>query len=153
MNMRAHFCLHCSEPLNSTALSKVKLSLCLMQQHTVNTWRCNRPGSVVQVSDFAPRRWLDKLVVRPLASLNWTGKRISVFNSWGMKNQLDVTCSILFHLLCAQHVSDINISIFRSLRLCCWINTSVVLFAVRCVLEFLLRLIFGGVRFAGWSTT
>jgi len=25
--------------------------------------------------------------------------------------------AILFHFLCAQHVSDINISIFRSLRL------------------------------------
>ena len=60
---------------------------------------------------------------------------------------------ILFHLLCPQHVSDINISIFRSLRLCWWITTSVVLFSVRCVLEFLLRLIFGGVRFAGWSTS
>ena len=42
---------------------------------------------------------------------------------------------ILFHFLCAQHVSDINISIIRSLRLCCWITTSVVLFSVRCVLE------------------
>ena len=30
---------------------------------------------------------------------------------------------ILFHFLCAQHVSDINISIIRSLRLCCWITT------------------------------
>ena len=60
---------------------------------------------------------------------------------------------ILFHLLCAQHVSDTNISIFRGLRLCWWITTSVVLFSVRCVLEFLLRLIFGGVRFAGWSRT
>jgi hypothetical protein len=60
---------------------------------------------------------------------------------------------ILFHLLWAQRVSDINISIFRSLRLCGWITTSVVLFSVLCVLEhFLLRLIFGGVRFAGWST-
>jgi hypothetical protein len=36
--------------------------------------------------------------------------------------------AILFHFLYAQHVSDINISIFRSLRLCCWITTSVVLF-------------------------
>ena len=36
--------------------------------------------------------------------------------------------AILFHLLCAQHVSDINISIIRSLRLCCWITKSVVLF-------------------------
>ena len=42
---------------------------------------------------------------------------------------------ILFHFLCAQHVSDINISIIRSLQLCCWITTSVVLFSVRCVLE------------------
>jgi hypothetical protein len=42
---------------------------------------------------------------------------------------------ILFHFLCAQHVSDLNISIIRSLRLCCWITTWVVLFSVRCVLE------------------
>ena len=45
--------------------------------------------------------------------------------------------AILFHFLCAQHVSDINISIIRSLRLFCWITTLVVLFLVRCVLEFL----------------
>ena len=54
--------------------------------------------------------------------------------TWRMKDQLDVTCYILFHFLCAQHVSNINISIIRSLRLC-WITTSVVLFSVRCVLE------------------
>ena len=64
-----------------------------------------------------------------------------------------MSLAILFHLLCAQHVSDINISIFRSLRLCWWITTSIVLFSVRCVLEFLLQLIFGGFRFAGWSTS
>ena len=29
-----------------------------------------------------------------------------------------MSLAILFHFLCAQHVSDINISIFRSLRLC-----------------------------------
>jgi len=29
-----------------------------------------------------------------------------------------MSLAILFHLLCAQHVSDINMSIFRSLRLC-----------------------------------
>jgi len=34
---------------------------------------------------------------------------------------------ILFHFLCAQHVSDINISIIRSLRLFCWITKLVVL--------------------------
>ena len=46
-----------------------------------------------------------------------------------------MSLAILFHLLGAQHVSDIDISIFRSLRLCWWITTSVVLFSVRCVLE------------------
>ena len=43
--------------------------------------------------------------------------------------------AILFYFLCTQHVSDINISIIRSLRLCCWITTLVVLFMFRCVLE------------------
>ena len=43
---------------------------------------------------------------------------------------------ILFHFLCAQHVSDINMSIIRRLRLFCWITTLVVLFLVRCVLDF-----------------
>ena len=48
-----------------------------------------------------------------------------------------MSLAILFHFLCAQHVSDINISIVRSLRLFCWITTLVVLFLVRYVLEFL----------------
>jgi len=46
-----------------------------------------------------------------------------------------MSLAILFHFLCAQHVSEINISINRSLRLFCWITTFVVLFLVRCVLE------------------
>ena len=47
-----------------------------------------------------------------------------------------MSLAILFHFLCAQHVSDINISIIRSLWLFCWITTLVVLFVVRCVLKF-----------------
>jgi len=47
-----------------------------------------------------------------------------------------MSLAILFHFLCAQHVSDINISVIRSLRLFCSIATLVVLFLVRCVLEF-----------------
>ena len=39
-----------------------------------------------------------------------------------------MSLAILFHFLYAQHVLDINISIIRSLRLCCWITTLVVLF-------------------------
>jgi len=46
-----------------------------------------------------------------------------------------MSLAILFHFLCAQHVSDINISIIRSSRLFCWITTLVVLFLFRCVLE------------------
>jgi len=47
-----------------------------------------------------------------------------------------MSLAILFHILCVQHVSDINISIIRSLRQFCWITTLVVLFLVRCVLRF-----------------
>jgi len=46
-----------------------------------------------------------------------------------------MSLAILFHFLCTQHVSDINISVIRSLWLCCWINTPVVLFSFRYVLE------------------
>ena len=45
-------------------------------------------------------------------------------------------CRLKLHFLCAQHVSDINISIIRSLQLFCWITILVVLFLVRCVLEY-----------------
>ena len=44
--------------------------------------------------------------------------------------------AILFHFLCAHHVSDINISIIRSLWLFCWITTLVVLFLGWCGLQF-----------------
>ena len=46
-----------------------------------------------------------------------------------------MSLAILFHFLCAQHVSDINVSIIRSLRLYWCVTTSVVLFSVRCLLE------------------
>ena len=105
---------------------------------------------------------------------------IAIVDEW--KTSL-MSLAILFHLLCAQHISDINplnvklnpichmltllgahhtfyvsglrvnISIFRSLRLCWWITTSVVLFSVHCVWELLLRLVFDGVRFAGFPHT
>jgi len=38
-----------------------------------------------------------------------------------------MSLAILFHFLCTQNVSDSNISIIRSLWLCCWITTSVIL--------------------------
>ena len=39
-----------------------------------------------------------------------------------------MSLAILFHFLCTQHVSDVNISIIRSLRLCCSITTLVAFF-------------------------
>ena len=63
---------------------------------------------------------------------------IAIVDEW---NTNLMSLAILFHLLYAQHVSDINISIFRSLRLYWWITTSVILFSVRCVLELLVRVI------------
>jgi len=43
-----------------------------------------------------------------------------------------MSLAILFHFLCVQHVSDINMSIIRILRLFCWITTLVVLLEFRC---------------------
>jgi hypothetical protein len=55
----------------------------------------------------------------------------------------------LLYFLDTQHVSGINISIFRSLRLCWWSTTLAVLFLDCCVLE----LGRGSSRAAGWSTS
>ena len=43
---------------------------------------------------------------------------------------------VFISLIFAQHVSNINMSIFRSLRLWWWITTSVILFSYCCVLGF-----------------
>ena len=43
---------------------------------------------------------------------------------------------VFISLIFAQHVSNINMFIFRSLRLWWWLTTSVILFSFRCVLGF-----------------
>ena len=48
-------------------------------------------------------------------------------NSWIKRDQLDVTCFCI-SLFNAQHVSDVNTSILRSLRLIWWVISWVVLF-------------------------
>ena len=77
--------------------------------------------------------WLDLAMCREYNRILYAYWTVHHCDSWRIKGQLGVT--ILFHFLCAQHVSDINISIIRCLRLFCWITTLVVLFLVRCVLE------------------
>ena len=54
----------------------------------------------------------------------WT---VHHLDSWVKIDQLDVTCFII-SLFKAQHVSDVNTSILRSLRLICWVISWVVLF-------------------------
>jgi len=77
--------------------------------------------------------WMDTCA-RHIVSLMFIGRcLIVIVEEW--KTDL-MSLAILFHFLCAQHVSGINIAIIRSLWLCYWITTSVVLFSVRSVLEF-----------------
>ena len=53
----------------------------------------------------------------------WT---VHHLDSWIKRDQLDVTCFII-SLFNAQHVSDVNTSILRSLRLICWVISWVLL--------------------------
>ena len=53
----------------------------------------------------------------------WT---VHHLDGWVKRDQLDVTCFII-SLFNAQHVSDVNTSILRSLRLMCWVISWVVL--------------------------
>jgi len=48
------------------------------------------------------------------------------YHSWVQRDQLDVTCFII-SLLNAQHVSDVNTSILRSLQCICWVILCVTL--------------------------
>jgi len=57
------------------------------------------------------------------AYVYWTAHHL---DSWIKRDQLDVTCFII-SLFTAQHVSGVNTSIFRSLRLICWVISWVVL--------------------------
>ena len=74
------------------------------------------------------------LVHRPIPSYCHTGTHHLIFIGpcviVTVQNKRPTWCHLLFlfHVLCAQHVSDINISIIRSLRLFCWIITLVVCF-------------------------
>jgi len=59
-------------------------------------------------------------VKESMGTNNW-----SVHNNWIKRDQLDVTCFII-SLFNAQHVSDVNTSTLRSLRLICWVISWVV---------------------------
>jgi len=52
------------------------------------------------------------------------------------KNQLDVTCYLLFYFLETPHISGINMPIFRIMRLYCWTTILAASFLVCCVFDF-----------------
>jgi len=55
----------------------------------------------------------------------WT---VHLCDSWSIKKPTRCNLFYLLYFLDIQHVSGINMSIFRSLRLCCWTTTLAVLF-------------------------
>ena len=59
-----------------------------------------------------------------------------------------MSLAILFHFLCAQHVSDTNISIIRNLRLLLNYPVGCIVLSSLCVGD-LVRLVLSGARFAG----
>jgi len=67
--------------------------------------------------------WKKFLNTDVLSYVYWT---VHHLDSWIRRDQLDVTCFII-SLFNAQHVSDVNTSILRSLRLICWVISWVVL--------------------------
>jgi len=56
-----------------------------------------------------------------IASLNTADSLTHAAHGWIKRDQLDVTCFII-SLFNAQHISDVNTSILRSLRLICWVT-------------------------------
>ena len=76
-----------------------------------------------------------------------------MWECWRIRDQLDVTIyEVLFHFVYAQHVSDINTCIIRSLRLFYCITTLVVCSCFDVCWSFGVAG-WGGIRVAGWSCT
>jgi len=72
-------------------------------------------------------------------------------NSWRRKANL-MSLAVLFHFLCPQHVSDINISIIRSLWLLLNYHIGRFVLGSLCVGDLVWQGL-SGVRVAGWSTS
>ena len=109
-----------------------KLLILLRPSQGLNVWGQWRLSDMSQRVKITNSSWSKEANSSPV-NLTFIGPCIIVIVEEWKTNLMSL--AILFHFLCAQHVSSINISIIRSLRLCWWITTSVVLFSVRCVLE------------------
>jgi len=122
--------------------SKCQMGFNLASKRLIKKWKCM--GSYHGTS---LKKW------REIAK--GQNKRTVKQYSWRIRDQLDVTIfiksQVLFHFFYAQHVSDINTSIIRSLRLSYCITTLVVCSCFDVCWSFGVAG-WGGIRVAGWST-
>ena len=123
------------EGFSLTSIFEYFSKICRENSSLIKTWKRRTRTLHEELSAFMlifswilhrMRNVLDKFVQ----------KNKTHFISWGIKKPTWCHLLFFFHLIFAQHVSNINMSIFRSLRLCWWITTSVILFSFRCVLGF-----------------
>jgi len=100
-----------------TLCNFVDTSAC--EEFAVFSWRVKESMFLRNFSNSSPY-YIEEY---RLSYIYWTVHRLV---SWAKRDQLDVTCFII-SLFNAQHVSDVNTSILRSLRLICWVISCVLL--------------------------
>jgi len=83
-----------------------------------NTYTANSFGNLVRFMSYGMWRC-------NVSCMSYVYRTVHHLYSWVKRDQLDVTCFII-SLHNAQHVSDVNTSILRSLRLMCWVISWVV---------------------------
>ena len=81
-------------------------------------------GNIIQRMRFLSR--ITEAGIKTHEYNNYVYWTLHHLDSWIKRDQLDVTCFFI-SLFNAQHVSDVNTSILRSLRLICWVVSWVVL--------------------------
>ena len=80
----------------------------------------------VSVEDIHLRHWHCSWRIVSMSKIYICLLDLHHLDSWIKRDQLDVTCFFI-SLFNAQHVSDVNTSILKSLRLICWVISWVVL--------------------------
>ena len=106
---------------------KVKLTPHPSQAHKLKNHGATLPRFLSTLTAWCLRKWIN---IHTFSYYLWTVLFVLFFEfadlRWIKRDQLDVTCFII-SLFNAQHVSDVNTYILRSLQLICWVISWVVL--------------------------
>ena len=94
--------------------------------HESNLMTVEQDATVFSLLYFCTQLYMFRLLTAIIRSWYSTAV-ITACGSWVKRDQLDAACFIIT-LFSAQHVSDVNTSILRSLRLIRWVTSWVVLF-------------------------